>query len=152
MKKLNRKGFTLIELLAIIVILAIIMVVTIPTVLSSLGNARLGQLQNASDSVEKWFEDQSSLGNMSEITGGADANYTTFVGATGLPTVESSAKVLTAAVLSAAGIADPSTNLDLTNSKVYLKGTRVCVKLTAKSGGKFYTNGGTNSVTSGGCA
>jgi len=123
MKKLNRKGFTLIELLAIIVILAIIMVVTIPTVLNSMNTARGSQLQNATDSVAEWFTKQYELASMGNLTGGADAAFSTFVGDSGFTSIKGadSKKVLTTAVLEAAGIADASNNIDVSDvSKSYV--------------------------------
>lgn len=161
MKKLNRKGFTLIELLAIIVILAIIMVVTIPTVLSSMNTARKNQLQNATDSVAEWFTKQYELANMGDIAGGADTAFNTFIGSgnsyTSINGVGNK-KTLTTAVLEAAGIANAANNIDVTNdaSYVYYNTTnnKICVQLTAKSGGSFYVNDGTtgaNVTTSSGC-
>ncbi len=56
MKKLNRKGFTLIELLAVIVILAIIVVITVPTVLNSVGDAKLTSLWELSEQVASNYD------------------------------------------------------------------------------------------------
>ena len=151
MKKLNRKGFTLIELLAIIVILAIIMVVTIPTVLSSMNSARGSQLQNATDSVAEWFTKQYELASMGSVTGGADAAFTTFVGTDGFTSINGGAKkkALTTAVLEAAGIANAADNIDISNTASYVyyntTNNKICVQLTAKSGGSFYVNGGDTS-------
>ncbi len=135
MKKLNRKGFTLIELLAVIVILAIVLVVTIPSVLSTMNDARDKNLQNAADTVAEWFTKQYELAVLgSDLgSGNVSAAYTTF----GLTATQ---KPLTKDVLIAAGIADADSNLDLTKSIVVLNGTKVCVKLTARSGGSFYNN------------
>ncbi len=151
MKKLNRKGFTLIELLAVIVILAIVLVVTIPSVLTTMNDARDKNLQNAADTVAEWFTKQYELAVLGSDLGSGNVStaYTTF----GLTATQ---KPLTKEVLIAAGIADADTNLDLTEPKsiVVLNGTKVCVKLTAKSGGSFYNNDTTkydNCKVSSGC-
>ena len=147
MKKLNRKGFTLIELLAVIVILAIVVVITIPSVISSINKAKEESLKNATATVTEWFTKQYEIATLgSDVAGDASAEYTTFVGSTGLTTT---AKPLTEEVLKAAGITNP-TGL-ITGSSVKLNGTKVCVILKADSTSQFYVNGSTNSVTGSGC-
>lgn len=155
MKKLNRKGFTLIELLAVIVILAIVLVVTIPSVLTTMNDARDKNLQNAADTVAEWFTKQYELAVLGSDLGSGNVStvYTTFIGNNGLTATQ---KLLTKEVVVAAGIAEADTNLDLTgtNSTVSLNGTKICVKLTAKSGGSFYNNDTTkydNCKVSSGC-
>ena len=153
MKKLNRKGFTFIELLAIIVILAIIMVVTIPTVLNSLDNAKIGQLENAANSVAEWLEKQYSLNELGSISGGASPAYTTWSGynigsaaiKTGVNGTALAAKTLTSEVLSAAGIADASTSIEVGSTATATIGgvagvTYVkTVNMSAGSGATFQT-------------
>lgn len=154
MKRLNRKGFTLIELLAVVVVMAVILVVTIPSVLSTMANARQKQLQNAADATQEWFTKQRELAIMGESLGSGtvDAAYTSFA-------ISTTEKVLTSAVLVAAGLSDPGTNFDLTDktkSSAYIKGNKICVKLTASSTGSLYNNAASglsdkNTVTSSGC-
>lgn len=147
MKKLNRKGFTLIELLAVIVVLAIIIVVTIPSVISSMNNAKSSQLSNANGTVTEWFTKQYELATLGAgVGGGPSAEYTTFVGSTGLT---STAKDLDAAVLKAAGITNPT---GLTGS-VKVNGSKICVILTAGSASQFYNSADTtkNTTTGSGC-
>ena len=147
MKKLNRKGFTLIELLAVIVVLAIIIVVTIPSVISSMNNAKSSQLSTANGTVTEWFTKQYELATLGAgVGGGPSAEYTTFVGSTGLT---STAKDLDAAVLKAAGITNPT---GLTGS-VKVNGSKICVILTAGSTSQFYNASDTtkNEVTGSGC-
>ena len=160
MKKLNRKGFTLIELLAVIVILAIVLVVTIPSVIDTMNDARDRSLENAANTVEEWFTKQYEIQVLGSSLGSGtnDDAYKTFIGVdansqlNAFPTTETS---LTKAVLEAAGINDADKNIDLSNSKVNLNGTKICVKLKARVGGSFYVNnGGTaypNLRTSSGC-
>lgn len=147
MKKLNRKGFTLIELLAVIVVLAIIIVVTIPSVISSMNNAKSSQLSNANGTVTEWFTKQYELATLGAgVGGGPSAEYTTFVGSTGLT---ETAKDLDAAVLKAAGITNPT---GLTGS-VKVNGSKICVILTAGSASQFYNSADTtkNTTTGSGC-
>ena len=147
MKKLNRKGFTLIELLAVIVVLAIIIVVTIPSVISSMNNAKSSQLSNANGTVTEWFTKQYELATLGAgVGGGPSAEYTTFVGSTGLT---STAKDLDAAVLKAAGITNP-TGLSGT---VNVNGSKICVKLKADNTSQFYNSADTtkNTTTGSGC-
>lgn len=167
--KLNKKGFTLIELLAVIVILAIIMVVTIPTVLNSMNRARTNQLQNAADSVSEWFTKEYELAAMGDFAGGADAAFNTYVSSLKkdtdgkkigtYQTLNSSESTenykLDPNVLTAGGISNAATNIDVNNSYVYYntKNSRICVVLKAQSGGSFYVNtdGATNKACSSGC-
>lgn len=138
MKRLNKKGFTLIELLAVIVILAIVLVVTIPSVINTMNDARDKSLQNAADTVAEWFTKQYELATLGATLGSGtvDEAYSKFVGTAGLTTT---AKNLDASVLVAAGISKPADNIEIgNNSTVKLNGTKVCVELTAKSGGSFY--------------
>lgn len=147
MKKLNRKGFTLIELLAVIVVLAIIIVVTIPSVISSMNNAKSSQLSNANGTVTEWFTKQYELATLGAgVGGGPSAEYTTFVGSTGLT---STAKDLDAAVLKAAGITNPT---GLTGS-VKVNGSKICVMLKADNTSQFYNASDTtkNTTTGSGC-
>ena len=88
----------------------------------------------------------SSLGS-----GTNDTAYTNFA-------VTTTAKKFNAqngdAALVAAGVSNPTTNLDTSKSSVQLLATKkVCVKLAAKSGGNFYVNatGYTNCKCSSGC-
>ena len=147
MKKLNRKGFTLIELLAVIVILAIILVVTIPSIISSINTARNSQLENAVNTVTKWFTDQYELDTLGTSVGsGPSDEYTTFVGEGGLTTTATN---LTPAVLKAAGI----TNTTGLSGTVNVNGSKICVKLEAKSGSQFYNASDTtkNTASGSGC-
>ena len=145
MKKLNRKGFTLIELLAVIVILAIVVVITIPSVISSINKAKEESLKNATATVTEWFTKQYEIATLgSDVAGDPSAEYTTFVGSTGLTTT---AKNLEESVLKAAGITNPT---GLTGT-VQLNGTKVCVKLKADSTSQFYVNGSSNEVPGSGC-
>lgn len=154
-KKLNNQGFTLIELLAVIVILAIIMVITIPTVLNSMSSARANQLQNAADSVADWFAKEYELAAMGDFAGGADQGFNTYIaslgsGKTYLDLNQSGANAtgskLTEAVLIAAGLSNPGTNIIVgdnnpTSTVYYNTGTnRMCVILYAKQKGSFYVN------------
>ena len=148
--KLNRKGFTLIELLAIIVILAIIMVVTIPTVLNSMDSAKEKQLQNAVDSVADWVQKQYDLTYMGTLGGDVNSLYTTAI--TGKTSIvgEDNKVNMESTLIEAAGIADAVNNIEsgyfyYNNSK-----NRICVSLTAKSGGSFYV-AGKETKTSSGC-
>ncbi len=143
MKKLNRKGFTLIELLAVIVILAIVLVVTIPSVIRSMDKARDSQLQNATDSVAEWFQKQYELQELSSVSGGAEAAYTTFMTGKNWILNGTIQEINLSgadgdAVLKAAGIGGGSADV---TGKVYLKDTtskKVCVKLSP------YTSNDTN--------
>ena len=78
MKKLNKKGFTLIELLAVIVVLAIVLVVTIPSVLSSMGDAKEKQFENAVKTVEEYIQKQLDACNVGDKSL-ADYDATLFV-------------------------------------------------------------------------
>ena len=165
MKKLNRKGFTLIELLAVIVILAIVMVVTIPSVINAMNSARSGQLKNAADTVADWFSKNYELNNYSgalgsTVTNPADTNYTTFVASNPWTDNSGTAKTVslctgtagstTCDIITKAGITDADKNIESGYAK--LVGNKICVTLTAASGGSFYVNGSTNqSQTSAGC-
>ena len=145
MKKLNRKGFTLIELLAVIVVLAIIIVVTIPSVISSMNSAKSSQLNNAVGTVTEWFTKQYELATLGAgVGGGPSAEYTTFVGSTGLT---STAKDLDAAVLKAAGITNPT---GLTG-RIYVNGSKICVILNAGTDSQFNVAGTDNKAIGSGC-
>lgn len=161
MKKLNRKGFTLIELLAVIVILAIVLVVTIPSVIGAMNDARTGELQNSTNTVQKWFTDEYALYVMGNDlgTGTADEAFKTFWGNS--DDKYNTEQPLTKGVLIAAGVAKPDDNLMLatngeTNyggvSTVKLINGKVCVKLVAQQGGSFYnTTGNGNTQYSSNC-
>ena len=100
----NKKKFIIWGI--ILVIVAIIIVVTIPSVISSMNNAKSSQLSNANGTVTEWFTKQYELATLGAgVGGGPSAEYTTFVGRTGLT---STAKNLDAAVLKAAGINNPT--------------------------------------------
>ena len=163
MKKLNRKGFTLIELLAVIVILAVVMVVTIPSVLNSMDSAKQNQLKNAASSVAEWFQKNYDIATLSSGIASPDAAYTTFAttatitamtGTNGFTICDESAATPTScnnAVLTAAGLSDPTNNVSKVNVKVN-GSNKVCVELTAKNGGKFYTDASHVTATGGsGC-
>ena len=146
MKKLNRKGFTLIELLAVIVILAVVLVVTIPSVIDTMNDARAKSLQNAANTVEEWFTKQYEIETLGATLGSGtnDSAYTTFKGSNNFTT---SQMPLTSEVLKAAGVSD-TTGLSGT---IELKGTKICISLTAVQGSTFFnntTNGNTKSSAS----
>ena len=150
MKRLNRKGFTLIELLAVIVILAVVLVVTIPSVIDTMNDARAKSLQNAANTVEEWFTKQYEIETLGTTLGSGtnDSAYTTFKNANNFAATNAGAQTLTPAVLKAAGVSD-TTGLSGT---IELKGTKICINLTAVSGSTFFnntTNGNTKS--SAGC-
>ena len=155
MKKLNRKGFTLIELLAVIVILAVVLVVTIPSVIESMNKAKESQLKNSANAVTEWFTKQYELATFgSDMVGTPDGAYTEFLNTlTGktLPTTAPSEDTynLTDPVLKAAGITNPTG----IKGKIYLNGSKICVKLTAESGSQFFNSSdtGKNSVSGSGC-
>lgn len=135
MKKLNRKGFTLIELLAVIVVLAIILVVTIPSVIDSMNSAKSSQLNNAVGTVTKWFTEQYELDTLGAgVGGGPSPEYTTFKDTftdKALPKTNPGSDNITGdagqTILKAAGITNPA---GLTG-RIYVNGTKICVKLTA---------------------
>ena len=149
MKRLNKKGFTLIELLAVIVILAVVMVITIPSVLNSMSAAKSGQLQNAADVVSKWLTDnyEISLAAAELGTGTMDSTYASAVGTSAATYWNTSRNI--ASLLQVAGVADPGTNIS--TAYAIKQGNKICVTLTANSGGSFYVNDGTNKATSKGC-
>lgn len=135
MKKLNRKGFTLIELLAVIVILAIVVVVTIPSVISSINKAKANSLVNATATVTEWFTKQYELSTLGSVVGSGDLsstftsfglnkdNPTSLAGTDGKSTI-----------LKEAGI----TNTTGLSGTAQLKGTKVCIILTADDTSQFY--------------
>ena len=162
MKKLNRKGFTLIELLAIIVILAIIMVVTIPTVINSMDNTKEKQLQNAANAVAEYLQKQYDFVKAGGVLSDTEEQNL-------INSLFSYPKVtLMAFHLKNTGIARAEKNIEservgvdpITGSTVntilsyaYYDNNinKICVVLTAKEGGNFYVEGGTNEAKSSGC-
>lgn len=154
MKKLNRKGFTLIELLAVIVVLAIIIVVTIPSVISSMNSAKSKQLENAAGTVTEWFTKQYELDTLGTgVSDGASDEYTTFKNSftdKALPITDPGSDNITGdggqTILKAAGITNPA---GLTG-RIYVNGTKICVKLTADSTSQFYNASDTTKNTANG--
>lgn len=168
MKKLNRKGFTLIELLAVIVILAIVLVVTIPSVIDTMNDARDKNLQNATDTVAEWFTKQYELNVLGSDLGSSsvDSAFKDTFMKLGTENAKSLDNVLDldADVLVAAGVANAGANIllsgdtgatDANKSVVTLDNGKICVRLSAKSGGSFYNNDTStykNCKTSSGCS
>ena len=167
MKKLNRKGFTLIELLAVIVILAVVLVVTIPSVINAMNTAREKSLENSANTIADWFQKNYDIDQLGPTLGaGAEASYYTFLGCTQADT--SSCKTLGSAdattlcsttsssttcnaVMQDVGINTPEKNI--ASGTITLNGTKVCVTLSAKAKGSFYStrSGATNTAKSANC-
>ena len=155
MKKLNRKGFTLIELLAVIVILAIVMVVTIPSVINAMNGARSGQLKNAADTVAEWLTKNYELSGYSATLGTAtvDKAYSDFMGTGTTAKTWTTTAMDISDILEAAGISDADTNIATATGKLG-SNNKICVELTAASGGSFYVNStdaNANKASSSGC-
>ena len=145
MKKLNRKGFTLIELLAIIVILAIIMVVTIPTVLGSLGDAKIKTFNASANSSAEWIEKQYSIASIGDTMAGTVANaFKTICGEKGATCTATQTLSLDDANTDADNIAFINASgikaSNYTEAQVTITDGRACVILTANTTSGDFSN------------
>lgn len=155
---MNRRGFTLIELLAVVVIMGIILVVTIPSVINTTKMTKEKQLKNAANTVADWYTKQYELDSLG--MGAADEEYkfkpnvVNYEQSRPFYLNSSSADPPNAdrkSTLEAAGVSDVDANFVLAESRIVLNGKKVCVILTAKDKGAFYTTNGVNKKCSSTC-